>query len=72
MYEVKNLTFSYQVDGRSVEVLKSLNLSVAPGEFVGIQGPSGSGKSTLFYILGFLASTHLGRSHVSMDWISRL
>src|ERR1700677_2184517 len=54
MYQVKNLSFAYQVDGRSVEVLKSLNFSVEPGEFIGIQGPSGSGKSTLFYILGFL------------------
>jgi macrolide transport system ATP-binding/permease protein len=54
MFEVKDLTFSYQVGGRSVEVLKKLCFQVEPGEFVAIQGPSGSGKSTLFYILGFL------------------
>ncbi len=54
MYEVKNLSFSYDVDGRKVDVLSGLNFKVSPGDFIGIQGPSGSGKSTLFYILGFL------------------
>jgi NitT/TauT family transport system ATP-binding protein len=34
-----------------VEVLKPLDLTVAPGEFVGIVGPSGSGKTTLLSIL---------------------
>jgi macrolide transport system ATP-binding/permease protein len=54
VFEVKDLSFQYKVGGRDVEVLKSLNFKVNPGEFVGIRGPSGSGKSTLFYILGFL------------------
>ena len=54
LFEIKDLVFSYKVDGKEVEVLKHLNFKVEPGEFVGIQGPSGSGKSTLFYILGFL------------------
>jgi NitT/TauT family transport system ATP-binding protein len=34
-----------------VEVLRPLDLTVAPGEFVGIVGPSGSGKTTLLSIL---------------------
>jgi macrolide transport system ATP-binding/permease protein len=54
VFEVKDLSFVYQLDSGPVEVLKQLNFKVNPGEFVGIQGPSGSGKSTLFYILGFL------------------
>jgi macrolide transport system ATP-binding/permease protein len=61
MFEVKNLTFSYAVDQKEVQVLKSLNFKVKPGEFVGIQGPSGSGKSTLFYILGFLLKPTTGQ-----------
>ncbi len=33
-------------------VLKAVDLSIAPGEFVGIVGASGSGKTTLLNILG--------------------
>lgn len=61
MLEVKDLTFSYEVNTRKVEVLKALNFRVEAGEFVGIQGPSGSGKSTLFYILGFMLKPSSGQ-----------
>ena len=68
MFEVKDLSFSYRVETREVEVLRNLNLKVNPGEFVCIQGPSGSGKSTLFYILGFLLKPTRGQ--VSFDGIN--
>lgn len=35
-------------------ILKDIDLTVTPGEFISIMGPSGSGKSTLLNIIGML------------------
>ena len=40
-----DVSFSY--DKASERALSDVNLSIAPGEFVGVIGPSGAGKSTL-------------------------
>ncbi len=47
MLEVKNL--HVQVDDK--EILKGMNITVAPGEVHSIMGPNGSGKSTLAQVL---------------------
>jgi subfamily B ATP-binding cassette protein HlyB/CyaB len=41
----KSVDFRYSPDGQ--DVLRDIDLTIAPGEVVGIVGPSGSGKSTL-------------------------
>lgn len=52
MLEIDGIGFSYPGGTASFH----FDMSVAPGEIVGLTGPSGSGKSTLFdLIAGFLA-----------------
>jgi lipoprotein-releasing system ATP-binding protein len=54
MIRVENLSKTFLKDGLKIEVLKDLNLDIAPGESLAVAGVSGSGKSTLIHILGTL------------------
>lgn len=47
-----------------VLVLRSVNLTIAPGQVVGIVGPNGSGKSTLLRVLATLLPPTGGRVEV--------
>ena len=58
---VRDLHFAYQPGH---PVLHGLNLSVAPGEFVGIVGHTGSGKSTLLSLLLRFYPATAGALHI--------
>jgi len=51
---INNLTKSYRLGSRSLEVLRGINLNVSRGDFIVLQGASGSGKSTLLQLMGGL------------------
>ncbi len=46
--EFRNVSFTYT---KTREVIKNFNLSIKPGEKVGLVGPSGAGKSTLVSLI---------------------
>jgi ABC-type lipoprotein export system ATPase subunit len=56
-----NITKSYDLGSRSLEVLRGIDLSVSRGDFLVLQGASGSGKSTLLQLMGGLDKPTAGQ-----------
>lgn len=54
LYSLEAVGRSYSKGGVTVEAVRSIDLDIAQGEMVSIEGPSGSGKSTLLQLLGAL------------------
>ena len=54
MYRLSNLSKTYKQGSRSVQALHDVNLEIADGDYVAIQGPTGGGKSTFLQMLGAL------------------
>ena len=55
-----------------VAAVKSLDLTIAQGEFVAIMGPSGSGKTTLLNMIGGIDSPTSGAVLIDGEDITRL
>jgi ABC-2 type transport system ATP-binding protein len=49
--ELRNLSKSYRLPGRTVEAVRGIDVVVEPGETVALLGPNGAGKSTTLDML---------------------
>jgi putative ABC transport system ATP-binding protein len=54
MYTLTDVTKDYPKGRQTVHALRGVNVEIADGEWLAIQGPTGHGKSTLLQILGGL------------------
>jgi putative ABC transport system ATP-binding protein len=58
---IEGLSKRYGKGESAVDALKQVDMTVAPGEVVGLIGPSGSGKTTLLKCLGAVIEPTRGR-----------
>ncbi len=63
---------SFRHMGRTLEVLRGVDLEIRDGEMVGIVGPSGAGKSTLLHCIGTLDVPTRGSIRLAGDEITAL
>jgi putative ABC transport system ATP-binding protein len=67
--EIRGLTKRYGAGDAAVDALKGVDMTIDPGEVVGLIGPSGSGKSTLLKCLGAVIEPTAGRMALAGETI---
>lgn len=70
MIELVNVSKHYQTSRGATKVFDGLNLTVKPGERVGVLGRNGAGKSTLIRLIGGIEAPDSGRIKrtMSVSW----
>lgn len=61
---LRGVTKEYQIEGKSLSVLRGVTLDIEPGQVVAIVGRSGAGKSTLLHIIGGLDTATSGEVEI--------
>ena len=72
LINLENIVREFPAGDSTIQVLKSINLTINAGEMVAIIGASGSGKSTLMNILGCLDKPTTGTYSISGRITSKL
>ena len=67
--EIVGLAKRYGKGDAAVDALKGVDMTIGPGEVVGLIGPSGSGKSTLLKCLGAVIEPTSGRMALAGETI---
>jgi NitT/TauT family transport system ATP-binding protein len=65
MISLRGVGLSFAREGEHTEVLRDLDLDIAPGRFVAVVGPSGVGKSTLLRVIAGLLPSNAGDVRVN-------
>ena len=68
----RNVTKSFRHMGRTLEVLRGIDIGIDNGEVLAIVGPSGAGKSTLLHCIGTLDIPTSGSIQLAGEEITRL
>jgi ABC-2 type transport system ATP-binding protein len=63
--EARGLKRTYKARGKSIEAVRGIDLTVAPGEIVGFLGPNGAGKTTTLKMLCTLLAPTGGEATVA-------
>jgi lipoprotein-releasing system ATP-binding protein len=69
---IEGLTKSFVHMGRTLEVLRGIDLNVYPGQILAIVGPSGAGKSTLLHCVGTLDLPTGGRIRLGTEELTTM
>ncbi len=72
MITLDDINKSYILHNRSIPAIRSINLTVKPGEIFGVIGKSGAGKSTLIRCVNLLETPDSGRVLVDGKDLMRL
>jgi putative ABC transport system ATP-binding protein len=67
-----NVRKHYQMGLVTVEALRGVSFSIAPGDYISIMGPSGCGKSTMLNLLGCLDRPTSGRYLLGDEDVSEM
>jgi lipoprotein-releasing system ATP-binding protein len=69
---IEGLKKSFQHMGRTLDVLRGIDLNVYPGQILAIVGPSGAGKSTLLHCVGTLDLPSSGRIRLGTEELTTM